>query len=53
MSLLDYVERDTMEYKFQDHVMKYGFDWRMVFFQTHFREDQIGRSKEDIRKYVI
>ncbi|KAH9524895.1 Polypeptide N-acetylgalactosaminyltransferase 3 [Bulinus truncatus] len=43
MSTLDYVQRDTLEYKYNyDYLTRYGWNWRMVFFETFFRDDQIG-----------
>lgn len=43
MSVLDYVNKDTLEYGFnRGYLTRYGFDWRLVFFETFFRQDQIG-----------
>ena len=50
MGVLDYIQSDTLEYKFYDDYMtRYGFDWRLVFFETFFRRDQIGERPEDTR----
>ena len=45
MSVLDYINKDTLEYRFnRGYLIRYGFDWRLVFFETFFRKDQIGPS---------
>jgi len=50
MGNLDYIQLDTMEYKYyRDYMTRYGFDWRLVFFETFFRPDQVGQLPEDIR----
>lgn len=50
MGVLDYVNAETLEYRFNDGYMtRYGFDWRMVFFETFFRQDQIGKTEADTR----
>ncbi|KAK7009295.1 polypeptide N-acetylgalactosaminyltransferase 1 [Biomphalaria glabrata] len=51
MSTLDYVQRDSLEYKYNhDYLTRYGWDWRMVFFETLFREDQIGPDPRNPRE---
>ena len=53
MGTLDYIQADTLEYKYYENYMtRYGFDWRLVFFETFFRDDQIGERPEDTRPYV-
>lgn len=50
MGNLDYIQLDSMEYKYYlDYMTRYGFDWRLVFFETFFRNDQIGARPEDTR----
>ena len=53
MGVLDYVNSETFEYRFNEGYMtRYGFDWRLVFFETFFRQDQVGATEEDVRPYV-
>ena len=53
MSVLDYVNAESFEYRFNmGYMTRYGFDWKMVFFETFFRKDQIGPTEEDVRPYV-
>jgi len=53
MGSLDYIQLDTMEYKYyNDYMTRYGFDWRLVFFETFFRPDQIGPKPESTRVYA-
>ncbi|XP_052792360.1 polypeptide N-acetylgalactosaminyltransferase 14-like [Mya arenaria] len=49
MAQLDYVNKDSLEYEFTDgYRTRYGFDWRLVFFETYFRDDHIeGTSDTD------
>ncbi|KAL4228077.1 hypothetical protein ACF0H5_013512 [Mactra antiquata] len=50
MGTLDYIQLDSMEYKYyHDYMTRYGFDWRLVFFETFFRNDQIGSTPEATR----
>lgn len=54
MGVLDYVNAETLEYRFNDGYMtRYGFDWRMVFFETFFRQDQIGKTEADTRPGTV
>lgn len=49
MAQLDYVNKDTLAYEFEPgYRTRYGFDWRLVFFETYFRADQLeGKSDTD------
>ena len=50
MSVLDYINQDTLEYRFnRGYLTRYGFDWRLVFFETFFRDDQIGPAPQSPR----
>ncbi|KAK7115920.1 polypeptide N-acetylgalactosaminyltransferase 1-like [Littorina saxatilis] len=50
MSVLDYINQDTLEYRFnRGYLNRYGFDWRLVFFETFFRDDQIGPTPQSPR----
>jgi polypeptide N-acetylgalactosaminyltransferase len=50
MGMLDYINSESLEYKFAPgYFTRYGFDWRLIFFETYFRPDQIGPAKEDPR----
>ena len=50
MSVLDYINQDTLEYRFnRGYLTRYGFDWRLVFFETFFRDDQIGPTPQSPR----
>ncbi|CAC5387304.1 GALNT [Mytilus coruscus] len=54
MGVLDYVNAESFEYRFNEGYMtRYGFDWRLVFFETFFRQDQIGATEEDVRPGTI
>ncbi|XP_048733058.2 polypeptide N-acetylgalactosaminyltransferase 1-like [Ostrea edulis] len=54
MGVLDYVNAETLEYRYNDGYMtRYGFDWRMVFFETFFRQDQIGKTEGDTRPGTV
>ncbi|XP_061164827.1 polypeptide N-acetylgalactosaminyltransferase 13-like [Saccostrea echinata] len=54
MGVLDYVNAETLEYRFNDGYMtRYGFDWRMVFFETFFRQDQVGKTEADTRPGTV
>ena len=54
MGVLDYINAETLEYRYNDGYMtRYGFDWRMVFFETFFRPDQIGKTEADTRPLVL
>lgn len=49
MAQLDYVNKDTLAYEFdRGYRTRYGFDWRLVFFETYFRGDHLeGKSETD------
>nr|KAG5702866.1 hypothetical protein BaRGS_019085 [Batillaria attramentaria] len=50
MSVLDYVNQETLEYRFnRGYLTRYGFDWRLVFFETFFRNDQVGPTPQSPR----
>jgi polypeptide N-acetylgalactosaminyltransferase len=50
MGMLDYINSESLEYKFAlGYFTRYGFDWKLLFFETYFRPDQIGPAKEDPR----
>lgn len=54
MGVLDYINSETFEYRFNEGYMtRYGFDWRLVFFETFFRQDQIGPSEESTRPGTV
>ncbi|XP_071091328.1 polypeptide N-acetylgalactosaminyltransferase 1-like [Haliotis cracherodii] len=41
MGHLDYIKADTLQYDFEPgYKTRYGFDWRLVFFETYFRKNQ-------------
>ena len=51
LGTLDYIQFNTLEYKYyEDYMIRYGFDWRMVFFERFFRKDQVGERPEDTRE---
>ena len=53
MAVLDYVNAENFEYYFyESHLPRYGFEWKLGFFETFFRKDQIGATEEDARPYV-
>ena len=49
MAQLDYVNRKSFAYEYEaGYRTRYGFDWRLVFFETYFRADQLeGKSDTD------
>ena len=49
MGMLDYINSKSLEYRVSPGFTRYGFDWRLIFFETYFRPDQIGPAKEDPR----
>ncbi|KAK3096833.1 hypothetical protein FSP39_003790 [Pinctada imbricata] len=54
MGVLDYINSETLEYRFNEGYMtRYGFDWRLVFFETFFREDQLGKTEADTRPGTV
>ena len=54
MGMLDYINSESLEYKFAPgYFTRYGSDWRLIFFETYFRPDQIGPAKEDPRPGVV
>ena len=51
LGTLDYIQLNTLEYKYyENYMIRYGFDWRMVFFERFFRKDQVGERPEDTRE---
>ncbi|KAH3782141.1 polypeptide N-acetylgalactosaminyltransferase 13-like [Dreissena polymorpha] len=54
MGALDYIQLDSMQYKhYTDYMTRYGFDWRLVFFETFFRNDQVGPKPESTRPGTV
>ncbi|XP_033750178.1 inactive polypeptide N-acetylgalactosaminyltransferase-like protein 5 [Pecten maximus] len=55
MAQLDYVERNSLKYTFtKGYRTRYGFDWRLQFFETEFRQDQLtGKSDMDVLPGVV
>ena len=49
MTQLDYINKNTLNYEFEEgYKTRYGFDWRLVFFETYFRGDHLeGKSETD------
>ena len=49
MAQLDYINKATMSYEFEvGYRTRYGFDWKLIFFETYFREDHLkGKSQTD------
>lgn len=49
MTQLDYINKGTLNYEFEDgYKTRYGFDWRLIFFETYFRGDHLeGKSETD------
>ncbi|KAL3867308.1 hypothetical protein ACJMK2_044522 [Sinanodonta woodiana] len=49
MAQLDYINRGNFVYEFEaGYRTKYGFDWRLVFFETYFSAMQLkGKSETD------
>ncbi|KAL4227368.1 hypothetical protein ACF0H5_012811 [Mactra antiquata] len=49
MAQLDYINKDTFGYEYEDgYRTRYGFDWRLIFFETYFRADQLqGKTPTD------
>ncbi|KAK7009296.1 Polypeptide N-acetylgalactosaminyltransferase 10 [Biomphalaria glabrata] len=43
MATLDYIQADDLSYKFyKNYLIRYGWNWRLGFYELYFREDQIG-----------
>ncbi|KAH3690622.1 hypothetical protein DPMN_191309 [Dreissena polymorpha] len=50
MATLDYIQKDTMAYTYyKDYMIRYGFNWRLVFYEEFFRNDQVGPKPESTR----
>ncbi|KAK3605649.1 hypothetical protein CHS0354_032600 [Potamilus streckersoni] len=50
MGILDSIQRDSFQYNYYEgSVIRYGFEWRLGFFETYFRADHIGKTTEDVR----
>ncbi|KAH3814979.1 polypeptide N-acetylgalactosaminyltransferase 13-like [Dreissena polymorpha] len=49
MAQLDYINKDTLAYEYDyGYKTRYGFDWKMLFFETYFRADQLrGKTETD------
>ncbi|XP_071100671.1 polypeptide N-acetylgalactosaminyltransferase 1-like [Haliotis cracherodii] len=47
LGTLDYIQAETMQYTWhENYVTRYGFDWRLIFFETFFRPDQYGEGND-------
>ncbi|KAK7491384.1 hypothetical protein BaRGS_00017362 [Batillaria attramentaria] len=54
MSVLDYIDHDTLEYRFnRGFLVQYGFNWGLKFFEFLFRDDQIGSTLQSARPGAI
>lgn len=55
MAQLDYIEKNSLKYTFtKGYRTRYGFDWRLQFFETEFRQDQLeGKSDTDVLPGVV
>lgn len=54
MGVLDYINSETFEYRFNEgYLTRYGFDWRLVFFETFFRQDQMGITEDAPRPGAV
>ena len=43
LGILDYINAETFLYDWhKGYLTRYGFDWRLAFFETFFRPDQYG-----------
>ncbi|XP_064608426.1 polypeptide N-acetylgalactosaminyltransferase 1-like isoform X2 [Liolophura sinensis] len=51
MGTLDYVHPETFHYRFyEDYMTRYGFDWKLTFFETFWRNAQLaGRQASEPR----
>ena len=50
MGMLDYIRGNNMEYHFRrGDPPRYGFDWRLVFFETTIPESKRGKSPQDTK----
>lgn len=51
MGTLDYVNAETFHYRFyEDYMTRYGFDWKLTFFETFWRNAQLaGRQPSEPR----
>ncbi|XP_060566861.1 polypeptide N-acetylgalactosaminyltransferase 11-like [Ruditapes philippinarum] len=49
MTQLDYINKDSLSYDFDvGYRTRYGFDWRLLFFETFFRADTLdGKTDTD------
>ncbi|PVD36225.1 hypothetical protein C0Q70_03201 [Pomacea canaliculata] len=54
MSTLDYINAHTFEYNYyRNRTVRYGFDWRLFFFELNFRSDQEVSSPHATRPGVV
>ncbi|XP_052234412.1 polypeptide N-acetylgalactosaminyltransferase 13-like [Dreissena polymorpha] len=54
MATLDYIQKDTMAYTYyKDYMIRYGFNWRLVFYEEFFRNDQVGPKPESTRPGTV
>ncbi|XP_059169606.1 polypeptide N-acetylgalactosaminyltransferase 1-like [Physella acuta] len=50
MATLDYIKAETFQYEFNvNYLTRYAWTWTMVFFETFFRQDQIGADPRATR----
>jgi len=49
MAQLDYINKDSFFYEFdKGYRTRYGFDWKLMFFETYFRADHLnGKTDTD------
>lgn len=49
MAQLDYINKNSFFYEFDiGYRTRYGFDWRLLFFETYFRKDNlVGKLETD------
>ncbi|CAL1549036.1 unnamed protein product, partial [Lymnaea stagnalis] len=51
MATLDYVQPNTLHYKYYDNYLpRYGWNWRLIFFENSFRDDQVGGDPRNPRE---
>lgn len=42
LGILDYINAENFEYTYKEYVLRYAFDWRLLFFETYFTKEQYG-----------
>ncbi|XP_041375866.1 inactive polypeptide N-acetylgalactosaminyltransferase-like protein 5 [Gigantopelta aegis] len=54
LGTLDYIKAETLEYTWNhNYLTRYGFDWRMLFYETYFRPDNVGPDLETPKRGVV